>query len=157
MNIIQSVIQEVIKFKKVNKIFVLTGGSENAKSVLSELANSDDRIEHLHSLNQHQLLDFLLKIDLAIVSSSGILFELMTIGTTSIAGYFTKDQEEASNNLSLLNLIYNLGNLFEDFSERLFNLIDKITIEEAQLIVNNQKKLFKNSKTNYIKIFKELV
>lgn len=156
LNLTKSVLQVVLKFKKFKKIIVITGDANQTIDNLSELIEKDNRIEHRHSLNQQQMLQTMLQTDLAIVPTSGILFELMAVGVAAITGYFAKNQQEASLNFSSLHLAFNLGNLLDNLNEKLYNQIYVITVDLAQKMVDKQKNIIENSKSFYIKIFKQL-
>jgi len=156
LNLTKSVLQVVLKFEKFKKIIVITGAANQTVNILSELIKKDDRIEHRHSLNQQQMLQTMLQTDLAIVPTSGILFELMSVGVAAITGYFAKNQQEASLNFSSLHLAFNLGNLLDNLNEKLYNQINVITVDNAQKMVNKQKNIIENSKSSYVNIFKQL-
>ena len=156
LNLTKNILQVVLKFKEYKKIIVITGTANQNIDSLSELIESDNRIEHRHSLNQQEMLQTMLHTDLAIVPTSGILFELMSVGVASITGYFAKNQQEASSNFNLLHLAFNLGNLLDNLNERLHNQINAITLDNAQKMIDNQKFLIKNSKSFHINNFKNL-
>ncbi len=156
LNLTKSVLQVVLKFEKFKKIILITGAANQAVNVLSELAEKDSRIEHKHSLNQQQMLETMLQADLAIVPTSGILFELMSVGVAVITGYFAKNQQEASFNFSSLQLAFNLGSLNEKLYEKLYDQINAITVENSQKMIDNQKNTIKNSKCSFVDIFKKI-
>ena len=156
LNLTRSVLQVVLKFKNFKKIIVITGAANQAIDSLFELFESDNRIEHRHSLNQQQMLQTMLHTDLAIVPTSGILFELMAVGVAAITGYFVKNQQEASSNFSTLHIAFNLGNLLDNLNEKLHNQIQEITVDSVQKMIDNQKRIIKNSKSFHVNIFKNL-
>lgn len=156
MNFTRKALKEIVKFKTFKKIIVVTGVAYQALNTLSELTNNDKRIEHRHALNQEQMIQTIQESDLAIVPTSGIIFELMAVGTGVITGYYTNNQKEASRKLSNLHLVFYLGNLQRDFKNKLSTQINKVTVEKIQFMINNQKQKLKNSKPTFINVFKNM-
>ena len=157
MNLTYDTLQVIKTYKKFNRIIVIIGAAYQNLDKLSKLIEYDDRIELKHSLNQKQLVQTMLETDIAIAPTSGILFELMAVGVPVITGYYAKNQKEASINLGSLKAVYSLGNLSDNFKNKLVKQLNVISVESMQEVVINQKKTVKNSKNSYIKAFRNLI
>ncbi|MBG0859631.1 MAG: UDP-2,4-diacetamido-2,4,6-trideoxy-beta-L-altropyranose hydrolase [Bacteroidales bacterium] len=83
----------VSEFKKFNRIVVITGAAFNRKSEFDKILVSDPRISYRHNLSERQMVEALVDSDLAIVPSSGILFEALVAGCVVIAGMTTSNQK----------------------------------------------------------------
>lgn len=92
-NLTQSVLQVVVEFPQFKKIIIVTGGSYYMTNSFKKLIVSENRIEHLHSLNEQQILSAMLESDLAIVPASGILFEVLAVGCIVITGSYINNQD----------------------------------------------------------------
>lgn len=152
----EKALKTVSTLKQFNRILVITGAAYQLTTELSTLIERDARIDYRHSLNEHQMLEAMLEADLAIVPSSSILLELMTVGVGVLTGYYVENQREASNHFGQLQLACNMGDLRVNFEEKLLAQLQKMTLSEMKKMVQNQKSLLKNSKNAFIQLFKSL-
>jgi UDP-2,4-diacetamido-2,4,6-trideoxy-beta-L-altropyranose hydrolase len=152
----EKALKTITTLKQFSQILVITGAAYQPTSELSTLITQDTRIDHRHSLNEHQMLEAMLEADLAIVPSSSILLELMTVGVGILMGYYVENQRDLSNNFGALQIAFNLGDLRIDFEEKLLEQLNKLTLSEVNEKVQLQKGFLRNSKNAFIQLFKSL-
>jgi len=110
LNLTQTLLYIALEFPQFKKIIVVTGSAYQIKNSLIELVSSDGRIEYHHALNEKQIFDVMLEADLAIVPSSGILFEVLATGCIAISGSYIENQELVYTNFKNAGCIIDAGN-----------------------------------------------
>ena len=111
-NLTQSTLNIALEFPDIRKIIVVTGEAYHIENNFCKLLESDNRIVHLHGLDENQMIDALLQAEIAVVSASGILFETIACGLISISGIYIENQTFVYNNFSSMGLIIE-ANKFE--------------------------------------------
>jgi len=91
-NLTYSTTRSIIQFKEFRKVVIVTGTAYDQLDSLNELLNKDNRITHLHSVNEDEMLSLMLQSELAIVPSSGILLEALAAGCVVISGTYAENQ-----------------------------------------------------------------
>ncbi len=92
-NLTKKTLEIVLNAATFKKIIVVTGASYLFEQGIKTLTNSKASIEHYSAIGEAEMLALMLKADLAIVPSSGILFEVMAAGCKIISGYYADNQE----------------------------------------------------------------
>ena len=92
-NLTESTLQTVLQFKEFKNIVVVTGTSYTYLESLDKILKSDIRIEHFHSISEEKMLTLLTDADLAIVPTSGILFETLAAGCKIVSGMYVENQQ----------------------------------------------------------------
>ena len=110
-NLTQEVLQSVIEFPQLKKIFVVTGSAYFLTDSFKKLVASDTRIDHRHSLKEQQMIDIMLVSDLAIVPASGILFEVLAVGCIVLTGSYIDNQDYILKGFSNLNAVEESANI----------------------------------------------
>ncbi len=115
------------------QIFVVTGAAYQHMDILNELVERDIRIKHYHALNETEMLSIMNDSDIAIVPSSGILYEVLAAGCLVAAGYYVENQKGIYDGFKQMSAFVDLND-FKDLS-----LLHSINIDH-----------FKNTKRNVI-------
>lgn len=115
-----------LKFKQIN---VVTGASFQYIDTIKRI--SDNRIKHFHSINENEMLEIMIVSDLAIVPSSGILFEVLSVGCKVASGYYVDNQKGIYDGFKQLNAFIDLDS-FSDLS-----MIENIKIEDFEKTSKN--------------------
>jgi spore coat polysaccharide biosynthesis predicted glycosyltransferase SpsG len=92
INLTEKILKEVSELKQFKEIIVITGPSYRHKSSLQKVIESDVRILHFHEVAESEMLNLMLKSDLAIVPASGILLEALAAGCIVVSGYYINNQ-----------------------------------------------------------------
>jgi len=91
-NLTLTTLKAIIPFGQFTEINVVTGAVYEQSQSLQSLILNDKRIKHFHSLNECEMLSIMVKSDLAIVPSSGILLEALASGAIVISGMYAENQ-----------------------------------------------------------------
>jgi UDP-2,4-diacetamido-2,4,6-trideoxy-beta-L-altropyranose hydrolase len=98
LNLSERAVKEAIKFETLKKINVVTGPAyENSESLLGLIRN-DSRIKHYKDISDEQMKNLMLESDIAILPTSGLLFEAIACKARIIFGMYSDNQK----------LLYNL-------------------------------------------------
>jgi UDP-2,4-diacetamido-2,4,6-trideoxy-beta-L-altropyranose hydrolase len=93
LNLTVPTLQAVLDTCSFEKINIITGLGYKHIDVLTEYVNNDDRIIWHRNLTEKDLLDVMLQSSVALVPSSGILYECLAVGCEVISGYYTNNQK----------------------------------------------------------------
>lgn len=95
-NLTERILQVVLEFDEFKKIIVVTGSAYNYLDNLSPIIQKHKNVIHYHSIREQMMTTLLQNADLAIVPSSGILFEALAVGCRVIFGYYAENQKHFS-------------------------------------------------------------
>lgn len=110
-NLTGRVLDLVLKMSAFKRIIVVTGAAYT--HVLDAKVVKDSRVEHYHGVDEQTMLELMSQAYLAIVPSSGVLFEALAAGCVVISGYYTENQKQ--NYSGFLNLEAMIGaHTFQD-------------------------------------------
>jgi len=84
-------IKEIDQIKEIN---VVLGSAYNHDEIFN-LKKYSHKINIYQNISEKQLLEVMLKCDMAIAPSSTILYELMALEIPTISGYFVENQKES--------------------------------------------------------------
>jgi UDP-2,4-diacetamido-2,4,6-trideoxy-beta-L-altropyranose hydrolase len=114
-NLTARVLKGIMNFRGgVKKVIVVTGSAYSNLDTLKSLIKDEQRIQHFHSVTEQEMLALMLEADLAIVPSSGILFEVLSTGMKVISGYYADNQINIYKGFLALNAIIDAGDFSED-------------------------------------------
>lgn len=147
--ITEHVLRVALEFSELKRIIIVSGIAFDNNSEFLNLIHTDQRIEHLHALNEQQMLEAMLNADLAIVPASGVLFEALSTGCTIIAGRYAENQELLYENCKKAGLILDAG-YFEN--EEIRHALEKALTKSPSII----SAIDGNSRERIVKMFKEL-
>lgn len=91
-NLTKTALTIALQSGKFKKIYVVTGNAYKHTDINNLIAESSC-IEHYHAIDEKQMLDIMLKADVAIVPSSGILLESIAAGCIAISGMSSDNQK----------------------------------------------------------------
>ena len=91
-NLTLNTLKVSLEFKEFIKIIVVTGAAYKITEDFKQLIKSDKRIDHRHALNDKQMLTAMLEAELAILPSSGILYEALATKCLVISGTYMDNQ-----------------------------------------------------------------
>lgn len=134
--------------KLFKEIHVIVGASYLAKSMLDEFVKQEDHILLYANIGEREIIQIMRNSDLAIVPSSGILFETLACGCEAIAGYYVDNQQEIYQGFKALNIIHPA----EDFS----NIESLLATSSTFALKNNHKIIDGLSGERLLKCFQDL-
>lgn len=140
-------LKTILNYNQFKRIIVITGTSYKFSEKLARTVDKDKRVENRHSLSERLMVETMLECELAIVPSSGVLFEILATGCKVISGYTAVNQILIYQNLKRANMFVDA----KDFSER--------HLKEALVKVGEPDLILKqpfdgNSPTRLSKLFK---
>jgi UDP-2,4-diacetamido-2,4,6-trideoxy-beta-L-altropyranose hydrolase len=109
INLTQRIVSDVLQMNKFKEIIVITGTAYRHFKKLKEVINGSKIISHIHQANESEMLSSMLKADLAIVPSSGILVEVLAVGCIALSGYYINNQMNIYNGFKKLDAIIDAG------------------------------------------------
>lgn len=148
-------LKTLLCYSEFSRVIVLTGSAYPFMSDLNELISRDSRVVHHHDVRGEEVIDDLLNVQLAIVPSSGILFEVLACRTPAISGYYTDNQ------LGIYRGFREKGAFYDalDFSTpNLLRAIESaLQVDQSKLMIENQKECIDGkSAERFISIFNSL-
>ena len=114
-NLSYTVLQHCIPNKNFEKISLVTGNSYKCRLSLKDLMAGDARIHLYQSLEQKQMFYMMMESDLAIVPSSGILFEAIACSCLVASGCYVQNQKAIYKGFSEMNAFIDLKD-FKDLN-----------------------------------------
>ncbi|NBC05535.1 MAG: UDP-2,4-diacetamido-2,4,6-trideoxy-beta-L-altropyranose hydrolase [Bacteroidetes bacterium] len=99
----------VSDFNQFKKIIIITGSAYRFKNELLRKIKNDTNVDYYHALNAEEMARAFLRSDIAIVPSSGILFEALATGNIAISGTYTDNQKDVYSGFKKLNAIVDAG------------------------------------------------
>lgn len=112
-----------LNFNQFKKITIITGSAYNYADELLRTIKNQKKVVHHHALSGKEMAAAFLESDVAIVPSSGILFEALATGNIAISGTYTNNQKEVYAGFKELNAIIDAGEFGEDEINRAINQI----------------------------------
>ena len=154
-NLTQEVLEVVVEVGRFSKIVVITGIAYAFTKQLDQYVDQQKgQIVHLHGVEEQVMIDSLLSVQLAIIPSSGILFEVVACKTPAISGYCVSNQLGIYHGFRSLNAFYDA----EDFNvAALKNALHLALTTNPDKIMENQSGCIDGlSGERYIEAFKKL-
>lgn len=102
-NLTLKITEIACKVQSFSKIYIVTGPAYIFQDTLKEIVESDRRISYVHSASESQIVEFMLDSDLAVVPSSGVLFEALALGCDVISSYYIDNQRGIYEGMKKLN------------------------------------------------------
>jgi UDP-2,4-diacetamido-2,4,6-trideoxy-beta-L-altropyranose hydrolase len=108
-NLTKKTLEIVLKVNTFKKIIVIVGAAYVFENTINDLIKNNLHIGYHKAISESEMLDLMLKSDLAIVPASGILFETMTTGCNIIAGCYIDNQKILYNKLKSIGAFVAAG------------------------------------------------
>jgi UDP-2,4-diacetamido-2,4,6-trideoxy-beta-L-altropyranose hydrolase len=93
-NITKKVLQTISKIESLKEIIVVLGSSYVFRTSLDEMVRNNPKIKIKTALSEHEMAEVMSSVDLAIVSASGTLFEVLATGAIPLICYYAENQKE---------------------------------------------------------------
>lgn len=125
-NLTKVALQTVVKYKEFTSIRVITGTAYKYLGDLRQILKSDSRILHFHEVTSEEMVDHMVSSELAIVPSSGILFEAIASGCRVISGTYAMNQKIVFARFLALGSFFNARNFSQgDLDTAVKEALDK--------------------------------
>jgi UDP-2,4-diacetamido-2,4,6-trideoxy-beta-L-altropyranose hydrolase len=133
-NLTLSTAKAILPFEQFQKIVVITGSAYNQVESLKSLVSKDSRIKHYHSINEDEMLALMLRSELVIVPSSGMLFEALAAGCIVISGTYAENQRIIFERFLKSGAFENAGNFSDNDIVKAVNSVLSTTVNPKRLI-----------------------
>jgi UDP-2,4-diacetamido-2,4,6-trideoxy-beta-L-altropyranose hydrolase len=108
-NITSKCLSVLTEMKEIKKIIVVLGVSFQSTLEVINIAQSVKKVELHQGIDEKKMIELLKKSDLAIVPSSSILLETISVGCKVISGMYVENQKFIYQYYKTLNLIIDAG------------------------------------------------
>ncbi|MDX1641315.1 MAG: UDP-2,4-diacetamido-2,4,6-trideoxy-beta-L-altropyranose hydrolase [Balneolaceae bacterium] len=98
-----------LDFNQFKKIIIITGSAYKYQNELLQVIQHEEKIVHYHALSGKKMATVFQESDVAIVPSSGILFEALATGNITISGTYIDNQQKMYSGFKELNAIVDAG------------------------------------------------
>jgi UDP-2,4-diacetamido-2,4,6-trideoxy-beta-L-altropyranose hydrolase len=149
----EKILNFLVNINSINEVFIITNNS-----LLRNQFSNNSRFIFFENLNSEQMLDLMLKSNIGIFPSSGILYEAISAGLKSITCWQTDNQKAFHDFVIKNNIAYSFGDNSKGFDLKKFKasfydcLNDKVNINLDE--IRNQ---ISTSRFNYISLFNSLM
>lgn len=113
-NLTLRALKTVIESNRFRKIIVITGAAYIFEDELLPFVQNKDEIHYFHALGGQEMASAFMKSSIAIVPSSGILFEALATGNIPVSGTYVENQKEMYSGFKKLGAIIDAGKFSED-------------------------------------------
>ncbi|MBX2841802.1 MAG: UDP-2,4-diacetamido-2,4,6-trideoxy-beta-L-altropyranose hydrolase [Flammeovirgaceae bacterium] len=138
-NLTERVVKELVKYEQFNKIVAICGSGYQYIDSLNRLKAFNTSLEIKLSLNSGEMLENMLKAELAVVPASGVLYEVLACKNSIVSGYYVENQQKLYEGFKSIQAFTDA----ENFSEiSLIKAIKKI------LLKGNLKSIFIDGNSN---------
>lgn len=146
-------VNTLLKSDKIKKINVVVGGAYSHKQIY-KTAKKSNKIEIYKNLNEHALNDLMEKSNISFVSSSTILYEVMTIKMPIFTGFFVQNQIDFYNGIQKRKVFFGMDDLRKFNFNTIPKKIDALTEEKIQNQIKNQKSIIDgDQKKRFLALF----
>ncbi|MEY5049361.1 MAG: hypothetical protein RLZZ175_2720 [Bacteroidota bacterium] len=147
-NITLEVLKSVLSIEKKFKVHVVVGGAYQYLDSLNLFIKTvfSNSIVYLHrNLSAEEIKNLIIESQIAICSSSVILSECYSVGLFVISGYYIENQFQTYEFAKSNNLIYPIGDLNNLNKLNLKSIIEDITIDNVNQMIQLQKSVIDGS------------
>ena len=152
-NLTLKAIKAILQTTRTKKIHVVIGAAY-VNDEIYKIEKKNRQLKIYKNIKEIEIIKIMQKCELAISSSSNILYELCAVKIPILTGYYTKNQKLLYSGCLFNNLIFGIGNIkkikISDFKKYLNIIFYKY---DSTLNISNQKKLFdKDIKKRFIRL-----
>ncbi len=130
----------LLKTEKINKINVVVGGAYNHKEIFTT-AKQNKKVEIHKNLNEQALNNLMEESNISFVSSSTILYEVMTVKMLTFTGFFVQNQIDFYNGIQKSDVFFGMDDLRKFNFNTIPEKIEAITEDKIQNQIQNQKSI----------------
>lgn len=127
---------------KFSEITVVTGSSYGHQAELTQTLSTLKNATHFHSLSITSVAELMRQHTFALVPSSTILFEALTVGLITYSGFYVDNQKAIYDGFLNLGSIKGLGDISDLNDAQKFFQIGRISDTEKEMILNTNRKIF---------------
>lgn len=138
------------------RLLVVTGPLFTHLPLVEALAAKSEKIEIYQSLSAARMSELMQASDLAIVPSSGVLMEAMSVRLPAITGYYVENQREAANQYHQAGMAYCVGSFLTDYEKNLTKALDSLSVSDLNMMVDKQNEHMGDVAANLQKVFRQL-
>lgn len=153
-NITKKTLEAVREFTQFNRIILILGAAYPYKDSLQEIISADKRIEVYHALKEHEMLEKMQSVQIAIVPASGILLETIAAGCNPVICYYAENQRKIFDYFVKEIKLPNFD--ASNFDKKRFFATLNHLILNPQLNTHSLKSKIKNSAANIIFEFEKI-
>ncbi|PIB28694.1 UDP-2,4-diacetamido-2,4,6-trideoxy-beta-L-altropyranose hydrolase [Maribacter sp. 4U21] len=149
-------IRQVLKIDGVNRVNVVVGAAYDFKETYA-LEKQNSKVSVFKNLDEENLYRLMNTSTFAIVPASTVLFELISVNTYLLSGYYVENQKMAYQYLDKRNIFRGLGD-FNDFDfSKLGDILSHVSINDIEKQIENQKTLIDgNQKNRFLELMNKL-
>jgi UDP-2,4-diacetamido-2,4,6-trideoxy-beta-L-altropyranose hydrolase len=129
-NITKKIVEKLLLLKTNKKIIIVTGSAYVFYEELKQIVHHHSNVELYNNTGEVKMLQLMERADLAIVPSSGILFEALSAGCLVISSYYVDNQKSIFEGLKKLNAIIPIAD-FDKFSVALLDHLFEFKINKV--------------------------
>jgi UDP-2,4-diacetamido-2,4,6-trideoxy-beta-L-altropyranose hydrolase len=133
-NLTLSTVKAILPNEQFQEIVVITGPAYDQVESLKSLVSKDSRIRYYHSINEDEMLVLMLRSELVIVPSSGILFEALAAGCIVISGTYAENQRIIFERFLKSRVFENARNFSDDDIVKAVNSVLSNPVNPKKLI-----------------------
>ncbi|MDT0677456.1 UDP-2,4-diacetamido-2,4,6-trideoxy-beta-L-altropyranose hydrolase [Autumnicola musiva] len=113
-NITERCLNVLLGMDKFERIIVVVGSSHQKVRQIKEIAAGNKEVDFYHSIDAKKMLELMKISDLAIVPSSGILLEALSLGLKIISGMYVENQRYVFENYNKEGVFVSAGNFSKE-------------------------------------------
>jgi UDP-2,4-diacetamido-2,4,6-trideoxy-beta-L-altropyranose hydrolase len=148
-NLTTNTVKVITEFSVFKRIIVVTGIAFKHIDELKIAIDSDKRIEHFNGIDERKMLELMKVSDLAIVPSSGILNEVLSVGCRVVSGTYVENQK-------FIYEAYKNENCFYDAYDFESKGLNEAIEKAISMIPLNKNSIDGLSNERLLKIFKKI-
>ena len=129
-NLTEKVLEVSITEDRFIKITVVLGPAFSKVNHIHSIAENDNRVEVLHSLDENQMVEVMKRARVAVVPASGILMEALAAQCIVISGMYVKNQSYVYNHFKNSNFFLDAKGFEKQEIKAAFSEIDRFRLPE---------------------------
>lgn len=155
-NLTTSTLEILLAKGGYKRLLVVIGPLFAQLPFVEALAAKSKTVEIHQSVSASRMSELMQASDLAIVPSSGILMEAMSVRLPAITGYYVENQQEAANQYHQAGMAYCIGSFLTDYEANLTKALDALSVTNLNEMVVKQDEQMGDVEANIQMVFREL-
>ena len=137
-NLTSKYVDALLRIKQFKKINIVVGAANENERFNEKNNQRFNRVEVFRNLSENQLLNLFKKCNFAVVPTSTIMFEILSVKMPIYSGYFVENQRKAFAYFKHLKCISGSGNMIKSdvklIETRIKNYLNNIDINKTMVI-----------------------